>query len=180
MNVEGLLPTQQPFFVFIRPLCLMNRKGYIKIYQAFYQRISMTTHKGIFILMFYLLFSEHSKAVTIIIAPSGSSYTTIQAGVNAANAGDTVLVKAGLYNEAVSFPRSGSRAGGYITLLGQAGAIVDGTGKGQLGIYINSRNYIRVMGLEIQNFKGAGTPIGISVRGSSGDIEILNNKSTQH
>lgn len=136
----------------------------------------MKINWGIYIISFCFFLSHKSSAITIIVAPAGGAYTTIQAGVNAANAGDTVLVKAGTYNEAVSFPRSGSLAGGYITLLGETGAIVDGKGKGQLGIYINSRNYIRVAGLEVQNFKGAGTPIGISVRGSSSNLEILNNK----
>jgi pectin methylesterase-like acyl-CoA thioesterase len=136
----------------------------------------MKINWGIYIIVLCFFLSENSHATTIIVAPAGGAYTTIQAGVNAANAGDTVLVKAGTYNEAISFPRSGSLAAGYITLLGEAGAIVDGTGKGQLGIYINSKNYIRVRWMEVQNFKAAGTPIGISVRGSSSNIEILNNK----
>jgi len=136
----------------------------------------MKINWGIYIIALGFFSMEKSKAVTIIVAPSGAIYATIQAGVNAANAGDTVLVRAGTYNEAVSFPRSGSLATGYITLLAETGAILDGTGKGQLGVYINSKNYIRVIGLEVQNFRGAGTPIGISVRGSSSNVQILNNK----
>ena len=115
-------------------------------------------------------------ASTIIIAPSGGNYASIQAGVNAANAGDTVIVRAGVYNEGISFGKSGSVAGGYITLLGESGAVIDGTGKGELGISIASRNYIKVIAMEVQNFKGSGTPIGISVEGSSGNLEIRNNK----
>ena len=136
----------------------------------------MKINWGIYIIALGFFLSEKSSATVIIVAPSGGAFTTIQAGVNAANAGDTVLVKAGTYNEAISFPRSGSLAAGHITLLGETGAIVDGTGRGQLGIYINSKNYIRVAGLEVRNFRGAGTPIGINVRGSSSNIEILNNK----
>lgn len=136
----------------------------------------MKINWGIYIMAIGFFSFGKSKAVTLIVAPAGAVYATIQAGLNAANAGDTVLVRAGTYNEAVSFPRSGSLAAGYITLLAEAGAILDGTGKGQLGVYINSKNYIRVIGLEVQNFKGAGTPIGISVRGSSSNIQILNNE----
>ena len=66
----------------------------------------------------------------IYCSPAGGNFTTIQAGLNAANAGDTVLVKPGIYNEAVSFPQSGTLLNGYITLLAEAGAILDGTGKG--------------------------------------------------
>jgi hypothetical protein len=112
---------------------------------------------------------------TIIVAKSGGAYSTIQAAVIAANAGDTVLVQAGTYNEAVSFGKSGN-ATGYITLKGETGAIIDGTGKGELGIAIVNRNYIKVIGMEVQNFKGSGTPIGISIEGSSSNLELRGNK----
>ena len=36
-----------------------------------------------------------AEAATIIIAKTGETYSTIQAGLSAANAGDTVYVKAG-------------------------------------------------------------------------------------
>ena len=122
-----------------------------------------------------LLIWGNAFSSTITVAKSGSAYNTIQAGLNAANAGDTVLVQTGTYNDAVSFGKSGNAAG-YITLKGEAGAIIDGTGKGELGIAIVNRNYIKVIGLEVQNFKGSGTPIGISIEGSSGNLEIRNNK----
>jgi hypothetical protein len=112
---------------------------------------------------------------TIIVAKTSGTYNTIQAAVTAANAGDTVLVQAGTYNEAVSFGKSGN-ATGYITLKGEAGAIIDGTGKGELGIAIVNRNYIKVIGMEVQNFKGTGTPIGISIEGSSSNLELRDNK----
>jgi hypothetical protein len=114
-------------------------------------------------------------ASTLIVAKTGSSYTTVQAGVSAANTGDTVLVKAGTYNEAVTFGKSGSAANGYITLKGESGAILDGIGQGQQGITIADKNYIKVIGIEVRNFTGSGTPIGISVEGSSSNLEIRNN-----
>lgn len=112
----------------------------------------------------------------IVVAKSGAAYATVQTGVTAANAGDTILVKVGVYNEVVSFSKSGSDISGYITLLGESGAILDGTGKGEVGISISGKNYIKVIGMEIQNFTGSGTPMGISVNGSSSNLEIRNNK----
>ncbi|WP_437709764.1 right-handed parallel beta-helix repeat-containing protein [Sorangium sp. So ce448] len=119
---------------------------------------------------------DRSSGRTITVAPSGGDHRTIQAGLNAAAAGDTVVVKAGTYNEKVSFTRSGTASAGCITLKGEAGAILDGTGKSGVGIDISSKNYIKVTGMTVQNFKGSGdTPMGISVSGSSSFLEIRNN-----
>jgi len=117
----------------------------------------------------------NSFSSTLIVAPSGGAYSSIQAAVNAAGPGDTVLVRPGTYNEAMSFGKSGD-ASGSITLKGDGGAILDGTGKGETGIAIDSRNYIKVIGMEVQNFTGSGTPIGISVQGSSSNLELRGNK----
>ncbi len=105
-----------------------------------------------------------------------SPWKTIQYGVTHLAPGDILTIKTGTYNEAVSFPISGSSANGYITVTAQTGVIVDGTGKGEVGIKISGKNYIKVIGLEIQNFTGSNVPIGISVDGSSSNIEIRNNK----
>jgi hypothetical protein len=114
------------------------------------------------------------SAREIVVAPSGGDFTSVAAGVGAAQAGDRVTVRAGTYYEAVSFGRSGTAAA-FITLQGDPGAILDGTGRSGQGIIIDSRNYIRVIGMTVQNFKGSGTPMGISVGGSSSSIELRNN-----
>ena len=116
------------------------------------------------------------SAREIIVAPIGGEFATISAGVGAAQAGDVVTVRAGIYSDAVSFGRSGSATAGFITLRGDPGAILDGTGRsGAQGITISSRNYIKVIGMTVQNFKGSGTPMGISVEGNSSSIELRNN-----
>jgi hypothetical protein len=114
------------------------------------------------------------SAREIIVAPAGGNFATVAAGVGAALAGDTVTVRAGIYNEGVSFGRSGS-ANAFITLRGEPGAVLDGTGRSGQGVLINSRNYIRVTGMTVRNFAGSGTPMGISVEGSSSFIELSNN-----
>ena len=122
-----------------------------------------------------LLSPSLAIARTIVVAPLPAPIPTVQAGILAALPGDTILVRAGLYRESITFPISGSAALGYITLRGEPGATLDGTGAGSNGIRISSRNYIRVVGMEIQNFKGSGTRIGISVDGSSSHLVIRNN-----
>ena len=56
---------------------------------------------------------------------NSSPFRTIQRGVNAAQAGDTVVVKSGTYYERVVMPNSGTSAN-PITLQGESGAIIDG------------------------------------------------------
>ena len=115
------------------------------------------------------------SAREIVVAPLGGDFATVAAGVGAAQAGDRVTVRAGIYNEAVAFGRSGSAAAGFITLQGDPGAILDGTGTSGQGITISSRTYIKVIGMTVQNFKSGNTPMGISVEGSSSSIELRNN-----
>jgi len=114
------------------------------------------------------------SAREIIVAPSGGEFATVAAGVGAAQAGDMVTVRAGIYHEAVSFGRSGT-ASAYITLRGEPGAILDGTGRSGPGIIITSRHHIRVTGMTVRSFTGSGTPMGISVEGSSSSIELRDN-----
>jgi len=109
------------------------------------------------------------------VAIAGGDYASVITGVGAAQPGDTVAVRPGIYHEAVAFGRSGSASAGFITLAGDPGAILDGTALSGQGITISSRSYIRVVGMTVQNFKGSGTPMGIGVDGSSSFIELRNN-----
>src|SRR5215212_3737455 len=83
--------------------------------------------------------------------------TTIQAAVDAANPGDTVRVPPGIYHENVLVAKDN------ITIKGQSGAILDGTGlPGNSGITVRSPspsariNGFRVTGLQIQNYSRNG------------------------
>src|ERR1700733_4499697 len=91
---------------------------------------------------------------------SGTSTTSpwrhIQYAANHVQAGDTVNVLAGSYNETVNIPVSGSATAGYITFQSYAGqaAAVDGTGLsipgGQYGLFnMASQSYVIIQGLEI-------------------------------
>src|SRR3990172_3394319 len=53
--------------------------------------------------LFILFVPSNSNAATLEVGV-GRTYSTIQAAVNAAVAGDTVLVYPGTYNESVSIP----------------------------------------------------------------------------
>jgi hypothetical protein len=115
-----------------------------------------------------------------------SPWRTIQHASNSVQAGDSVYVRGGVYNESVNISVSGSAIAGPITFQTYPGeqAIVDGTGlapptSGTQGlINIVNRSYISIQGLEIRNYQtssASGTPAGIWVSGSGSNIQILNN-----
>ncbi len=115
-----------------------------------------------------------------------SPWRTIQHASNSVQAGDTVYVRGGVYNESVNISASGSAIAGPITFQTFPGesAIVDGTGlvpstsSTQGLINITNRSYISIQGFEIRNYQTASPsaiPAGIWVSGSGSNIQILNN-----
>jgi len=122
-----------------------------------------------------------SSSHAITVAKSGGDYPTIAAGLNAANPGDTVFVKAGTYNEFVTWPRSGT-SGRPIVLkaFGDGPAKIDGSGltatqnAAEL-LIIDTKSYIAVIGMEICSATTASGSIflkGIQVQGASQHILI--------
>ena len=132
------------------------------------------------------------SGATFYVSKSGKdtnsgSYTapwlTIQHAANSVSAGARVYVEAGVYNESVTFPSSGT-ASNPITFASYPGqtAVIDGTGLSVTAIQglinIVSRSYITVNGFEIRNYttKSASvTPAGIWVTGSGSGVQLLNN-----
>ncbi len=112
-------------------------------------------------------------------------WRSIQHAVNQAQAGDTIAVRGGVYNETVMISKSGSAESGFITLTNYADekAILDGSGlitepNGMRGlITINDASFTRIKGFEIRNYKSDTEfiAIGVLVQGSGQYIEIRNN-----
>lgn len=145
----------------------------------------MRTKQEVSILILFVFSVFQLSAVNRIVAKSGGTYTTIQEGVDAAVAGDTVIVRAGTYNEMVTVSKSGT-ATQYITIKGESGAIIDGTGltlpttSDPCGlVYIENQSYINIQGFEIMNAVMNSTKVfqaGIFVLGAGTGIQIRNNK----
>jgi len=96
-------------------------------------------------------------------------WRSIQRAANSLQAGDTVVVNAGTYNERVRITTSGT-ASGFITFQAQGAVMMQGFNIGA--------DYIRVTGFEIANTSGNGwsdrdSGAGVLVGGSNN--EILNN-----
>jgi Right handed beta helix region len=112
-------------------------------------------------------------------------WRTIQHAATTVKAGDTVNIRAGVYNEAVTPTGSGSASAASITFQSYPGelAVIDGTGlkvvNGQSGLFnISGHDYITVSGLEIRNFTSSSdsqVPVGIYVSGADNFIQLLSN-----
>jgi hypothetical protein len=123
-------------------------------------------------LFFAALFCA-SHAAAIIVAKSGAAYSTIQAGLSAANAGDTVYVKAGTYLETVTFGKSGA-AGAPIVLrnFGTDAPIVDGNGTAGTVVAISDKSNVQIIGFEVENASGGDPSIGIGIDGAGNNILV--------
>ena len=116
---------------------------------------------------------------------SGAPWKTVQHAANTAKAGDIVLVHGGVYNEYVTFSKSGSIAGGPITFASVPGEIatLDGTGldipQHMWGLAtFNNASYVVFEGFEIRNYTTNTTkdvPIGIFVTGAGSGVQLINN-----
>lgn len=129
---------------------------------------------------FLLAASQAGTALAAIITVSPGQ--SIQSAVNSAVAGDTVRVLPGTYTQKVLIANKNGSAGNFITLKGDPGAIISGTGLTPVLreglVTITNSNYIRVEGLDIANFtsSGAPTPVGILVHGNGSFIQLVQNK----
>jgi hypothetical protein len=109
------------------------------------------------------------------------AFATIQAGVNAASAGDTVMVAPGSYGEFVTVNKTLTIDGAQAGVDAQSGrpgapeSIVDQNGNGQAGFYISANNVV-IDGFTVQNstngaFPGFGFLLGAGTSGS----QVLDN-----
>lgn len=126
-----------------------------------------------------LLAAGRATAATHVVAPAGGDFTSIQAALDVATAGDTIDVRTGVYAEKLVFPRSGDAGLGPIILRAAPGhtPVVDGTGvAGDNLVLIENRSWVQVVGLELRNNLGLGDGSGIRVLGSGDHIELRNNR----
>lgn len=124
-----------------------------------------------------LVFAASAAAATFIVAPAGGDFTSVQAALDAAQPGDTVQVRTGVYAEKVAFPRSGT-PGAPIVLRAYPGEtpILDGTGvPGQVMVLIPSRSHVAVEGLTLRNNLGVTDGSGIRVVGAGSGIVLRGN-----
>lgn len=119
-----------------------------------------------------------AATLTVGAPGSGADFTAVQAALDAAVAGDTVLVheKPVPYFERLHFPRSGNPVDGPITLRAAPGErpVLDASTlrRDRPMIEIDSRSHVRVIGLELQNNRDG---FGIEAYGSGTHIEIRDN-----
>ncbi len=138
------------------------------------------------VILTILLLSGLLLADTYIVSQSGGDFSTIQSALNAASAGDSILVKqeSDPYYEKINIPHGGTASDGYLTLMAYPGhhPVIDGTGVPNNPasytddlIYMENISYVRVIGFELRN---VNTPEGSGIRvyGYGAYIEIRDNE----
>jgi hypothetical protein len=131
---------------------------------------------------------------TRYVAPDGDDngagdennpWRTLQHAADSAKPGDTIMIRDGVYAEALAINSSGNADDGPITFINYPGEhpVIDGStlevGRGFSALVtIRSQEFVRVEGLEIRNFRstrGRRNPVGVFVTGSATHIEIVDN-----
>jgi hypothetical protein len=110
-----------------------------------------------------------------------TAWRTIQKAANTVEAGSTVYIMEGVYNEPVTFTRSGNATAGFITFqnYNQEEVVIDGLEiPGNRGNIFHLRNvsHLRLQGLEIRNYymQGQANGAAIFIEGHGRQIEIKN------
>ena len=142
----------------------------------------------VFVLISVLINPDSAKLLArkIIVAESGGDYTSIQAAIDHAGAGDSILVrqKSTPYYEKINFDHGGNQTEGYLTLMAYPGEhpIIDGTNVPNNPasytddlIYLKNVNYIRIIGFEIRNVNTTEGS-GIRLYGYGSYIELRDNE----
>ena len=111
-------------------------------------------HYGTLTVLLLVAVVSGVQGATLVVAPSGADFTTIQPAVDAASPGDTIAVQAGTYpgDIVVRTP---------VTVLGTDGVSI-GTG-GELAAFIIEADEVTISGLTCD-----GTAIGIMFDATSG------------
>jgi hypothetical protein len=139
-----------------------------------------------------------AAATTYYVSTSGSDgaagsesapWRTIQHAADTVAAGDTVLVRGGVYEEAVTVNVSGSAADGMVIFKSYEGetAVLDGTNltvpnSDNPLFLIDGQSYITLDGFELRNYRSGNSsrvPMAVFVTGAAHHISILNNKVHQ-
>lgn len=111
-----------------------------------------------------------------------ASFTTIQAAVTAANAGDTITVCAGTYPEHVAINKALTLNGPNVGIAGNAvraaEAVIDGTDTG--APFALTANGVTINGFKIINGSAGGLYSGIWSQTGTMDSSVLNNIITNN
>jgi len=129
----------------------------------------------------YYVDRSHASASDLNNGAEVTPWKTIQKAANTLVAGDTVYVKAGVYQELYSGlpdqgitalkPQNSGTAGNYITYMAYPGdsVVIDQQFQGMIFL-IENKNYIKISGFELRNGMG-----GIVTKGAASHIIIENN-----
>jgi hypothetical protein len=125
-----------------------------------------------------------AKGQTYFVSTAGSDaapgskefpWRTIQKACEELEAGDTAIVRAGIYNEQVFVEVEGNAEDGPVTLQAEGKVVITAMGLNEDNvIYIEDKSWIRIIGFEIRDLQTADGS-GIRFEGAGSHLEFRDN-----
>lgn len=119
-----------------------------------------------------------AEGAVFVVAPSGGDFTRIQDALDAAQPGDTIRVRSGIYPETVVFRRGGAPGAPLVLEAwpGERPILDGGSGSRPDIIRLDDVSHVRVSGFELRGLRGVDDGSGIRITGAGTAIEIRDNR----
>lgn len=146
---------------------------------------------GVMIGVVFIIQGAGKNDTVIYVSPTGSNqgsgsiqkpYATLEKAISVAKAGDTILLREGVYYGEININKSGSKEKGYIRIQNYKNEkpIIDLTNaddknKEVIGLLIRDQSYIIIDGLTVRNaISSRNTTYGIRITGKGDNIKVRN------
>ena len=95
----------------------------------------------------------------------------IQKACDECSAGDTVMIHPGTYRERVEINVSGSKEEGWVTVMGETGAVLSGENvPGNNLIHLEDQSFVRLLNLELRDNANKKESCGIMIEGADDGV----------
>ncbi len=108
-------------------------------------------------------------------------WATLKHAVEKSAPGDTILLAPGTYKQRTEIYQGGSKEGGFLTIMGEDGAVISGEGvKGETSVLVQDQSFVRLVNLSFTGNSSKKESYGVLIQGGDAtNVEVVNCKFTK-